>query len=59
AMRKYVETRIRGGGYGSVSEYIRELIRRDQNLANREAYTRSSANSPGVLRVPYDRSFDR
>jgi Arc/MetJ-type ribon-helix-helix transcriptional regulator len=35
-MRKFVEQRARGGRYGSVSEYIRDLIRRDQNLLRRE-----------------------
>jgi len=34
-MRKYVEQRAGGGGYGSVSEYIRELIRQDQDLVRR------------------------
>jgi antitoxin ParD1/3/4 len=29
-LRKYVEKRVAAGGYGSVSEYMRELIRNDQ-----------------------------
>jgi len=36
AMHKFVETSVRKAGYGSVSEYVRELIRRDQHLLRRE-----------------------
>lgn len=30
ALRKYVDERVRSGQYGNTSEYLRELIRRDQ-----------------------------
>ncbi len=30
AMRSYVDQRVRSGQYGNTSEYLRELIRRDQ-----------------------------
>jgi antitoxin ParD1/3/4 len=30
AMKQYVQQRVSDGGYNSVSEYIRELIRADQ-----------------------------
>jgi antitoxin ParD1/3/4 len=30
AMRDYVDQRVRSGQYGNTSEYLRELIRRDQ-----------------------------
>lgn len=30
AMRDYVDERVRSGQYGNTSEYLRELIRRDQ-----------------------------
>ncbi len=29
-LRDWVEAQIKGGRYGNVSEYVRELIRRDQ-----------------------------
>ena len=29
-MRDYIDTRVRDGSYGNTSEYLRELIRRDQ-----------------------------
>ena len=30
AMRSYIDQRVRSGQYGNASEYLRELIRRDQ-----------------------------
>lgn len=31
ALRGYVDARVRSGQYGNTSEYLRELIRRDQD----------------------------
>lgn len=33
ALKEFVQTRVAEGGYGSVSEYMRELIRADQEQA--------------------------
>ena len=30
ALRSYIDLRVRSGEYGNTSEYLRELIRRDQ-----------------------------
>ena len=30
AMRSYIDERVRSGSYGNTSEYLRDLIRRDQ-----------------------------
>ncbi len=30
SMREYIDARVREGSYGNTSEYLRELIRRDQ-----------------------------
>jgi len=30
-MRDYIDARVSNGGYGNTSEYLRELIRRDQH----------------------------
>ncbi|MCY4519134.1 MAG: type II toxin-antitoxin system ParD family antitoxin [Acidimicrobiaceae bacterium] len=30
SMRSYIDERVRGGEYGNTSEYLRDLIRRDQ-----------------------------
>jgi antitoxin ParD1/3/4 len=31
SMREYIDARVRDGDYGNTSEYLRELIRRDQD----------------------------
>ena len=31
-LRQYIDDRVRSGEYGNTSEYLRELIRRDQQL---------------------------
>lgn len=31
-LKDYVESRVQGGDYGTPSEYVRELIRRDKEL---------------------------
>jgi antitoxin ParD1/3/4 len=35
AMREWVQRRIESGDYASVSDYVRDLIRRDQNTQAR------------------------
>ncbi|WP_204106562.1 MULTISPECIES: type II toxin-antitoxin system ParD family antitoxin [Spirulina sp. CCY15215] len=35
-MRGYIEEQVKMGGYGSVSEYIRDLIRQDQKRKAKE-----------------------
>lgn len=35
--RQWLESRVVSGGFGTVSEYLRELIRRDQREQAREA----------------------
>ena len=54
-MRQFVEQRARGGRYGSVSEYIRDLIRCDQNVAATEAAAPPQLRSPNM---PSPRMFD-
>ena len=36
SMREYIEQQVKAGGYGSVSEYIRDLIRQDQKRQAKE-----------------------
>lgn len=33
SLRRYVKSRVASGGFGNVSEYIRHLLRNDQELA--------------------------
>ena len=35
-LRAWVEAQVKGGRYGNVSEYVRELIRRDQERQAKE-----------------------
>ncbi len=35
-LRAYIDERVRSGNYGNTSEYLRDLIRRDQELQSRE-----------------------
>ena len=39
-MREWVEAQVRGGRYGNASEYLRELIRRDQERQAQERLER-------------------
>lgn len=36
-MRDWVQSRVDGGKYGSVSDYVRDLIRKDQNDAEEKS----------------------
>ena len=36
SMREWVQRRIEGGEYSSVSDHVRDLIRRDQNAKERQ-----------------------
>jgi len=57
-LRSYVDEQVVGGRYGSTSEYVRELIRRDQDRQRLRALLTSGAESqPGP--VADDRYFRR
>jgi antitoxin ParD1/3/4 len=38
ALKQFVQEQVQRGGYGSVSEYIRDLIRSDQRDKARQAF---------------------
>jgi antitoxin ParD1/3/4 len=47
-LRSYVDGQVDGGRYGSTSEYVRELIRRDQDRQRlRELLTNGAESEPG------------
>ena len=51
SMKMFIEDRMDGLGYTSVSEYFRELVRRDQQLAMKqfdEHFERQNARSTAV-----------
>lgn len=35
SMREYIDERVRTGQYGNTSEYLRDLIRKDQEIESR------------------------
>lgn len=43
SMREYVEKRVNGGRFGSVSEYFRDLVRKDQFWVQEELRERVAA----------------
>ena len=47
-LRSYIDEQVEGGRYGSTSEYVRELIRRDQDRQRLRTMLSSGAQSePG------------
>jgi antitoxin ParD1/3/4 len=49
-LRAFVEAQVDGGHYGSTSEYVRELIRRDQDRQRlRNALLDGAASEPGPV----------
>ena len=68
SMRDYIDTRVRDGNYGNTSEYLRELIRRDQEQQAaarlRDLIAEGLASGPGravddeLVAELRDRAFD-
>jgi len=68
SMREYIDARVRSGDYGNTSEYLRELIRRDQDeqaaARLRGLIADGLASGPGrdvddqVIAELRDRAFD-
>ena len=53
SLEEFARRRVTEGGYGSVSEYFRELIRIDQRLARMER-ARRSKDVPRDNLLPYE-----
>lgn len=55
ALKSFVDERVKQGGYGTSSEYVRELIRKDQDrLQLRSLLLAGAASSPAA---PADSSY--
>ena len=51
-LKSYVDGQVGDGGYGSTSEYVRDLIRRDKDRQQlRRVLLNGAASSPGPLAV--------
>jgi len=49
-LRSYVDEQVDGGRYGSTSEYVRELIRRDQDRQQlRSLLIEGATSEPGPI----------
>ena len=49
-LKAYVDDQVGEGGYGSTSEYVRDLIRRDKNRQQlRRALLDGAASAPGPI----------
>ena len=49
-LKSFVDERVDGGGYGSTSEYVRDLIRRDQDRERLRGLVLDGASSaPGPI----------
>lgn len=49
-LKAYVDDQVGEGGYGSTSEYLRDLIRRDKNRQQlRRALLDGAASAPGPI----------
>ena len=56
ALSEFVATNVgEGGAYENVSEYIRDLIRRDKERAEREAFDRLKAELNRAFAAPEER----
>ncbi len=58
SMREYIDNRVAAGHYGNTSEYIRDLVRRDQEEQAkkrlRDLIEEGLASGPGRLRTTAD-----
>ncbi len=55
SLKSYVDEQVAGRGYGTSSEYVRDLIRRDQDREQLRALLLEGANSP--LMGPVDQAY--
>lgn len=51
SLRSFVEDKVAQGGYGTSSEYVRELIRKDQELTRLRDLLIAGAQSPPAVTV--------
>ncbi|HEY2482448.1 MAG TPA: type II toxin-antitoxin system ParD family antitoxin [Caulobacteraceae bacterium] len=55
ALKAFVDAQVAGGGYGTSSEYVRELIRRDKDRAHLRRLLLDGAASPPA--APADAAY--
>ncbi|MFI4950207.1 MAG: type II toxin-antitoxin system ParD family antitoxin [Caulobacterales bacterium] len=55
SLKDFVDEQVSGRGYGTSSEYVRELIRRDQNRQRLRSLLLEGGSSPSV--GPADQAY--
>ena len=55
-LKKWAETRVAEGGYSSTSDYVRDLVRRDQEHSEKAAWLHSELEK-GLNSPPSGRSL--
>jgi len=55
ALKSFVDEQVSGRGYGTSSEYVRDLIRKDQERQRLRRLLEDGASSPPA--APADRAF--
>ena len=58
-MKEWVERQVAGGRYANASDYIRDLIRRDQEMSESLQGLIDEARASGVSDVDSDELFER
>jgi antitoxin ParD1/3/4 len=56
-LKAWAEARVAGGLYGSTSDYVRDLMRRDKEQAERDARLQAAIDD-GLASPPSTRSLD-
>jgi antitoxin ParD1/3/4 len=51
SLKSYVDSQVSSRGYGTSSEYVRELIRKDQDVQRLRAMLLEGANSPSTTPI--------
>ncbi|MBV8683633.1 MAG: type II toxin-antitoxin system ParD family antitoxin [Caulobacteraceae bacterium] len=54
ALKSFVDDQVAGGGYGTSSEYVRELIRKDQDRQQLRRLLLDGASSPTTETMDFD-----
>ncbi|MGH6786675.1 MAG: type II toxin-antitoxin system ParD family antitoxin [Novosphingobium sp.] len=55
ALKSFIDSQVSSGGYGTSSEYVRELIRKDQDIERLRGLLLDGANSPAT--EPLDAAY--
>lgn len=50
-LKSFVDEKVAGGGYGTSSEYVRELIRKDQDRERLRQLLLDGASSPPIMQA--------